>query len=105
MPKSTSIVLAALLGAFAPAVQARELSAAPRVAVVVPRPTIKPASEVNVGLSQASYAETRGQATNCANFAAIRALMAKASGADFAIQNRVLNVTFLLCMHGESPTD
>jgi len=105
MPKSTSIVLALLLGAFAPAVQAREISAAPRVANVVPRPTQKPASEVKVGLSPASYVETRDQTATCANFAAIRALMAKASGSDFAIQSRVLNVTFLLCMHGASQSN
>lgn len=105
MPKSAAIVLAMVLGAFAPAVQAREIRAAPRVAAVVPRPTEKPALEVKAGLSPASYAETRDQTANCANFAAIRALMAKASGSDFAIQSRVLNVTFLLCMHGASQSN
>jgi hypothetical protein len=102
MPKSASIVLAILLGAFAPAVQAQPIVSAPRVAVVALQPTMKPASEIRSELWQASYAESRSQTTNCANFAAIRALMAKASGSDFAIQNRVLNVTFLLCMHGAS---
>jgi hypothetical protein len=105
MPKSASIVLAVLLGVYAPAVQARAISAAPRAAATAPQPTMKPASEINVGLSQASYQENRGQTTNCANLAAIRALMAKASGSDFAIQTRVLNLTFLLCVHGESQSD
>ena len=102
MPKSASIILAVLLGVFATTAQAREISAAPRAAIVAPHPTTKP---LDVGLSPASYAEGRGQTTNCANFAAIRALMAKASGSDFAIQTRVLNLTFLLCMHGENQSD
>ena len=105
MLKSASIVLAVVLGTFATTVQAREISSATRAAIVAPHPTMKPASEFDVGLSPASYGESRGQTTNCANFAAIRALMAKASGSDFAIQNRVLNLTFLLCMHGESQSD
>lgn len=105
MPKSASIVLAVLLGAYAPAVQARAISAAPRVAAAAPQPTMKPTSEISAGLSPASYEESRGQTANCANLAAIRALMAKASGSDFAIQTRVLNLTFLLCVHGERQSD
>lgn len=105
MPKIPSIILAVLLGVFATTAQAREISAAPRAATVAPHPTMKPGSELAVGLSPASYAEGRGQTANCANFAAIRALMAKASGSDFAIQTRVLNLTFLLCMHGENQSD
>jgi hypothetical protein len=105
MPKSASILLAVLLGAFVPSAQAQAISSAPRVAALAPQRTMKPVSDITVELSQASYVETHGQTTDCANFAAIRALMAKASGSDFAVQNRVLSLTFLLCMHGASRSD
>ena len=105
MSKSASFVLTVFLGMFAPTVQSHAMGSA-RVAMVAPQLTAKPASEINVfGLAQASYAETRGHTRNCANFAALRALAAKASGSDFAIQSRVLNLTFLLCMHGASESD
>jgi hypothetical protein len=102
MLKSASIVLAGLLGVFGPADHAPAISSVSHVAVA-PRPLTRPASQPE--LSQIAYTENRGQTRNCANFAAVRALMAKASGSDFAIQTRVLNVTFLLCMHGASQSD
>ena len=98
MPKSASIVLAVLVGVSGQAVQAHATGSAPRHA-------IKPESGINIVLSQASYVETRGPVATCANFAAVRALMAKASGSDFAIQSRVLNVSFLLCMHDRVSSD
>jgi hypothetical protein len=42
----------------------------------------------------------RGQIAACANLAALRGASARTSGADYATQNRVLEVTFLLCMSG-----
>ena len=105
MSKSASVVLAVMLGAFGPGSPAHAFSSSPHVAEAAPKPTAKPAPNIKVGMSPISYAETREPITSCANFAAIRALMAKASGSDFAIQNRVLNVTFLLCMRDAGQAD
>ncbi len=105
MRKSALSLVAVLLCGFAPAGQAREQSAVPRVAALASQTAPKQLAEVKVVLSQAPLTDTRSQIAVCANFAAIRALMAKASGSDFGIQNRVLNLTFLLCMHGTSESD
>lgn len=105
MSKSASIVLAVMLGIFGSGVQANAFTSSPQVAESAPKPTAKPAPKTKAVLSQISYTENHDPVTACANFAAIRALMAKASGSDFAIQNRVLNVTFLLCMRDASPAD
>lgn len=55
----------------------------------------------------ASFAEVRrplgasqSQIADCANLAAIRALDAKAHGAGYAVQDRILDLTFVLCMAG-----
>lgn len=47
----------------------------------------------------------RGQVAMCANLAAIRGVNARTSGADYATQNRVLELTFILCMSGTPTRD
>ena len=45
----------------------------------------------------------RSQLAQCANLAAMRARDAKAAGAGYAVQDRILDMAFLLCLSG-SPT-
>jgi hypothetical protein len=48
---------------------------------------------------------TRGQIAACANLAALRGMSARTSGSDYATQNRVLELTFLMCMSGTPVRD
>ena len=66
---------------------------APRFVASYPRPPLMP-------VSLSSGADARTQVAACAHVAALRGLNARSSGADYATQNRVLELTFLLCMSG-----
>ena len=49
-------------------------------------------------------APERAHVRACANLAALRALRSQQSGSDYATQNRILELTFMLCMSG-APAD
>jgi len=62
---------------------------------------VRTAQVIPARLSEPSQpAAIRSQIAVCANLAAIRTLDAKAKGADFAMQDRILDLTFVLCMAG-----
>lgn len=67
----------------------------PRFIASYPHP---PALPVNLS----SEVDARAQVTACAHIAAVRGMGARATGADYATQNRVLELSFLLCMSGKS---
>jgi len=50
-------------------------------------------------------ADDRGRIAACAKLAAIRGVSARTSGADYATQNRVLELSFILCMSGTATRD
>ena len=58
--------------------------------------------EIPIGLTTAAPSISRGQIADCANLAALRALDAKSAGSGDDVQRRVLSVTFVLCLAGES---
>ena len=105
MRNRASIFATILLCGFASTAAAKDMKFSPHTAAPVSQMTVKHMPELRVGLWQAPRLDSRSQIANCANFAAIRALMAKASGSNFSVQNRALNLTFLLCMHGMSESD
>ncbi|MBV9541741.1 MAG: hypothetical protein JO167_10790 [Alphaproteobacteria bacterium] len=59
------------------------------------------ANAVSVGLTTVVPAVGPSQIANCANLAAMRAMDAKAAGAGFEVQRRLLDFTFALCIAGE----
>jgi hypothetical protein len=62
---------------------------------------VRPVRVIRAALSQVREpAEMRGRIAVCANLAAISALDAKDKGAGFAVQDRILDLTFVLCMAG-----
>ena len=67
--------------------------AAPRFVASYPRPPL-------VSVSLSSGLDARTQVAACAHVATLRGLNARSSGADYATQHRVLELTFLLCMSG-----
>ena len=69
--------------------------AAPRWVASYPRPPAIPASLTDT-------TDVRAQIAACAHFAALRGMGARATGADYATQDRVLELAFLLCMSGKS---
>jgi len=105
MRKDIPILVSILLCGFISAAPAKNLKLPARTVAPISQITTKHSPEIRVSLWQAPQLDSRGQIAYCANFAAIRALMAKASGSNYSIQNRALNVTFLLCMHGMSESD
>ena len=60
---------------------------------------------IRAALREIPEAEPRGKIAVCANLAAVRALDAKAVGANYAAQDRILDLTFVLCMSGQSTRD
>lgn len=72
--------------------------APPRFVASYPRPPAMP-------VSLSSEVNTRAQIAACAHLAALRGMSARTSGADYATQNRVLELTFLLCMSGAPVRD
>ena len=102
--RKAGIVAAILMFGGGPA-QARPPDQAPVLSNAVQHAMAQPASVVRVGMMERQPAVTRGQIAVCANLAAIRALDAKAVGATYAAQDRILDVTFVLCMAGPQTAD
>lgn len=105
MRKVVSLVLALVFSGLASNIQASAASAEPRAGTLASQTVPKQLHVTNVGLTLPPFNDPLGQIAVCANYAAIRAQIAKASGSSFAIQDRVLNLTFLLCMHGTPESD
>jgi len=99
----TAIVVAAVLLLSSGPAQAQPASNPPKVMPYVHR-TVE-TRLIPVGLTERAPAATRGQIAVCANLAALRALDAKAAGADYPAQDRTLDVTFVLCMAGPQTAD
>lgn len=98
MRKSVAIVASISFCGFLAAAQADGAGSLPRIAEGASQATVKHVSEIRVALSQVPRTDTRSQIGDCVNVAAIRALMARASGLDSAYQNRALSSSFWLCM-------
>ncbi|MBV9542159.1 MAG: hypothetical protein JO167_12920 [Alphaproteobacteria bacterium] len=67
----------------------------------IARPLPPMANAIPAGLTTAVPAVGPSQIANCANLAATRAMDAKAAGAGFEVQRRLLDFTFALCIAGE----
>src|SRR5471030_2920429 len=93
MRESISIVGAVLLCGLIPMAQASGVRSSTRTVASAAQIAVKQGSEKNIDLLQAPRKDNRSQIANCADVAAVRALMATVSGSDFAIQRRVLNST------------
>ena len=65
----------------------------------------KPIATIRTALIEPAPTVTRGQIAACANLAAIRALDAKAAGAGYPAQSRILDLTFVLCLAGSPAAD
>jgi hypothetical protein len=63
------------------------------------------AAPIRVSLREPQRTASRSQVAVCANLAAIRAMDAKAVGASYAAQDRILDLTFVLCMSGPQTED
>ena len=105
MRKLTCLATAILLCNFMPAAQAQGTNAAALLKRQPPQATERPVSEVRASLTQARPAVSREQIAVCANLAAIRALGARAAGADYPSQSRILDLTFVLCLAGTPTQD
>jgi len=64
----------------------------------------RPAPAIAVGLVEAAV-PNRIRVANCANLAAVRAMGAKTMGASYSAQDRILDLTFVLCMAGPQSRD
>jgi len=102
MQHSKAIVAAVvLIGIFLPS-----RAASPHATAAAPQ--INPAKAAPLELRDApapiktslTDAGERGRIAMCANLAAVRGVGARTSGADYATQNRVLELSFILCMSG-----
>jgi hypothetical protein len=105
MRKLTCLAAAILLCNVMPAAQAQGINTAAVPKQQLPQPSEHPVSEVRASLTQAGPAVSREQIAVCANLAAIRALGAKAAGADYPSQSRILDLTFVLCLAGTPTRD
>jgi len=98
------IVAAALMLASGPA-QAQSSN----TPLILPKPAPhrpeRQAAIVPAALVERQPEVTRGQIVVCANLAAQRALDAQRVGAGYAAQDRILDVTFVLCMAGPQTAD
>jgi hypothetical protein len=105
MRKLTCLAAAILLCNVIPAAQAQGTNIAALLKRQPPRAIERPVSEVRAALTQAAPAVSREQIAVCANLAAIRALGARAAGADYPSQSRILDLTFVLCLAGTPTRD
>ena len=104
MRKLTCLAAAVLLCNVMPAAQAHGTNTAALLKRPLP-PSERAVSEVRASLTQAGPSVSREQIAVCANLAAIRALGAKAAGADYPSQSRILDLTFVLCLAGTPTRD
>ena len=95
MHKAIGLMAALLFAGAAQPTQSEPIPGATKFAQTAPRPVLIPAA-----LHQVQQSDVRGHIAVCANLAAVRALDAKAVGANFAAQDRILELTFVLCMSG-----
>ena len=103
--RKTAFILAAVLlcGATGPARPA-VLKSPPKVLRELPTPNRVVVPAVRIGFVQDAAAR-RGQLAACAKLAATRALDARAMGASFAAQDRILDLAFVLCLAGPQTED
>jgi hypothetical protein len=100
MRKAICLMAALLFVGAAQPTQSEPMQGTAKTAQPASRAVLIPAS-----LHQARQADTRGHIAVCANLAAVRALDAKAVGASYAAQDRILELTFVLCMSGPQTAD
>jgi hypothetical protein len=105
MRKRTCLAAAILLCNIMPAAQAQGTNTTALLKRQPPQAIERPMSEVRASLTQTTPAVSRDQIAVCANLAAIRALGAKAAGADYPSQSRILDLTFVLCLAGTPTRD
>ena len=98
MRKGVSILVTVLLCSLIPVAQAGGVRSAPPSAPSATQTAVKQVPEITVGFWEDPRPDVRKQISNCTHVAVIRTLMAKASGLEFANQDRLLNYSFLLCM-------
>ncbi len=96
MRRSTIVAVALLVASAMGPSQARQASDPANGGQPAPRDDRAPA--VRIAFAERGDTAARGEAAMCANLAAARARDAKALGADYAAQDRILGVTFVLCM-------
>ncbi len=102
--RKAGIIAAILMAGGGPA-QAQPADQAPALLSAVQHTGGRAAPVVRVGMMERRAPVTRGQIAVCANLAALRALDAKAVGAPYAAQDRILDMTFVLCMAGPQTAD
>ncbi len=102
--RKAAIFAAALMSVSGPA-QAQSFDDPQAKAVPAPQVPVRQAAIVRVSLIERKPAVARGEIAVCADLAAQRALNAKAIGAGYAAQDRVLDLTFVLCMAGPQTAD
>jgi hypothetical protein len=99
MRKAICLMAALLFVGAAQPTQSEPIHGTAKTVQAASRPVLIPAS------LQARPADARGHVAVCANLAAVRALDAKAVGANYAAQDRILELTFVLCMSGPQTED
>jgi len=102
--RKAGIIAAIVVFGGGPA-QAQSWDHGPVPSNAIQHATARAVPVVSVGLTDRQPALTRGQIAVCANLAALRALDAKAVGATYAAQDRILDMTFVLCMAGPQTAD
>ena len=102
--RMAGIIAAILLFGGGPA-QAQSWDHGPVLSNAIQHAVARTAPVVRVGLTLRQPAVTRALIAECANLAALRALDAKAVGATYAAQDRILDMTFVLCMAGPQTAD
>ena len=95
-PSSVVLALLLLVGSTMATEAAKVSSSKP---VVVPYyPGMKNAAALRASFAPGAAEITPSQIAVCANLAALRALGARAAGADYANQSRMADLTFALCL-------
>jgi hypothetical protein len=96
MRKAICLTAALLFVGAAQPTQSEAMKSPAKTAQAVSRPML-----IRAALREMPQADPRGKIASCANLAAVRALDAKAVGANYAAQDRILDLTFVLCMSGQ----
>jgi hypothetical protein len=100
MHKAICLAAALLFVGAAQPTQSEPVKSPPKTERMASRPGL-----IRTTLHEANSSDPRGRIANCANLAAVRALDAKAVGASYATQDKILDLTFVLCMSGPQTED
>jgi hypothetical protein len=100
MRKAICLMAALLFVGAAQPTQSETMKSMSETAQAASRPVL-----IRAALREVPHADSRGKIAACANLAAVRALDAKAVGASYAAQDRILDLTFVLCMSGQETRD